>query len=105
MRAQLGPPDLSLNRVLLLLPVHAPGGGSRGSRRDDHAHKLSYRLATENTLVAFEELHVRNMVSEGSRPRVADNGRVLGRAAPTDCVEGGKARRESGARPTTAHRR
>ena len=35
-------------------------------QRDDYAHKLSHRLATQNTFVAFEELQVRNMVKNHS---------------------------------------
>jgi putative transposase len=31
-------------------------------QRDDYAHKLSYRLAKENCLIAFEELQINNMV-------------------------------------------
>ena len=35
-------------------------------QRDDFAHKLSYKLATENTLIAFEELQIQNMTKNHS---------------------------------------
>ena len=31
-------------------------------QRDDYAHKLSFKLATENSLIVFEELKIQNMV-------------------------------------------
>ena len=59
-------------------------------RRDDFTHKLSFKLTSENGTIVFEDLKINSMVKNHNLA-VAIMDSSLGKAPPTNCLQGRKA--------------